>query len=287
MVNQVTLQGLKTRTVKPGIIQCLCGVCSLTVADDQAACFFMCGCSDCRQFAQYAHVHGGAKPVTLPSLFYFKSDIVAVAGREHLVAIKLRANGNSTRLCCRKCYSILAVEHPGCWGNVFVTFPDYCDHQCDLSRPLSAYTYMAEYKDDDEEDYDSEDGSDWEPYVPLFESFRYLRQRMQFNLLPDRIAWKDNFVSKGIRLSELIKELNNTVILDLIEEKHSSLELKEQNAALGREVRSLTDQIILWREMAETSDFKKRRVQVEMINLGDQLKRYEQEFGSLYYNKPT
>ena len=45
-----------------GIIQCHCGACRLTVADDRAKCFFMCGCSDCRQFAEYAHAQGGVKP---------------------------------------------------------------------------------------------------------------------------------------------------------------------------------------------------------------------------------
>jgi hypothetical protein len=88
-------------------------------------------------------------------------------------------------------------------------------------------------------------------------------------------------------LNELIKQLDNTEILGLKTHNESMLDLQLQNADLNREIRSLKDQIILWREMGETSDDNKRRVQLEMIQLGDKLKRYEQEFGSLYYQKPV
>ena len=293
------------RPANQGIIQCHCGACSLTVVDDRGKCFFMCGCSDCRQFAEYAHAQGGVKPVALPRLFYFRADIVSVDGREHLAAFKLRKDGYSTRLCCRRCFSILAVDHPGYWGNVMLTLPDYCRHQCDLSQPLSAYLHMGEYRphtdhrSDDVEhgnasNADTANGEatgieddDWEPYVPLFESFRYRRQRMQYNMLADRVSWKEAFVPQGVRLNELIKQLDNTEILGLKTHNESMLDLQLQNADLNREIRSLKDQIILWREMGETSDDNKRRVQLEMIQLGDKLKRYEQEFGSLYYQKPV
>jgi len=36
----------ESRPANQGIIQCHCGACSLTVVDDRAKCFFMCGCSD-------------------------------------------------------------------------------------------------------------------------------------------------------------------------------------------------------------------------------------------------
>ena len=254
-----------------GRIQCLCGACSITVADHQAKCYVRCGCSDCRRFAEYMHSKGGIPPVALPRLFYFRSDILTIKGKENIKVFKVRADGASTRLCCNRCYSVLAVDHPAHWGNVFLIMPDYCRHDCDLTRPLSAYIHMSEF--------DAEENADWEPYAPLFESFRFRRQRMQYDLLPDRIPWRDSFRPRGMRLNDLIKSLKKVEVLSFNERRKSISDLEEQIENLNREIRSVNNQLILMREIVDKSEFKKSKAQSEMISLSEKLLYYEQKFG--------
>lgn len=269
----MTQPNSEQRSETLGTIRCLCGACSVTVADNQARCYVRCGCNDCRQFAQYTHLKGGVSPVSLPRLFYFKSDILAVEGKENIKGLKLRAGGASTRLCCKNCYSVLAVDHPSHWGNVFLMLPDYCSHDCDLTRPLSAYINMSEFY--------AEEDTKWEPYVPLFESFRFRRQRMQYNLLPDRIRWRDSFEPKGIRLGDLVKQLDRIEILNLNESKKSVPDLEEQIENLNRDLRSLKNQLILMREIVDASELRKSKAQSKLISLSEKLLHYEKRFGDI------
>ena len=130
-------------------------------------------------------------------------------------------------------------------------------------------------------DFDAEEDAKWEPYVPLFESFRFRRQRMQYNLLPDRIPWRDSFKPKGIRLTDLIKQLEKVEILNLNESKRLISELEEQIANLNRDLRSLKNQLILMREIADTSESKKSKAQSEMISISEKLLHYEKRYGDI------
>ena len=75
---------------KEAKISCKCGVCGFTLADGKSTVSFLCGCEDCRQALQWGFKNGGVKPDTLPRLYYMRSDITDVKGRDKMVAVKLR-----------------------------------------------------------------------------------------------------------------------------------------------------------------------------------------------------
>ena len=196
-------------------IECKCGRCSITVADGKATCHFQCGCEDCRQAIQYGHVKGGDQPVPLPELYYMRSDLVDVKGKEYMHAFKLREDGDSTRVYCTECYSILGVDHPAYEDNVFLNFPEYCNNQGDLSIPLVAYVMMVDYTEDigplPEED------------VPLFTTLRFEQEQQRLwsiAVVGDSFREPEGPI-EGITFSALIKELPPVTVLGL--EKGKSL----------------------------------------------------------------
>jgi len=71
-------------------ISCKCGVCELTLADGKSTVSFLCGCQDCRQALQWGFKNGGVKPDPLPRLYYMRSDIIDVKGRNKMISVKLR-----------------------------------------------------------------------------------------------------------------------------------------------------------------------------------------------------
>jgi hypothetical protein len=123
------------------------------------------------------HEHGGAKPEPLPRLFYLRSGIVGVAGKAQMKAFKLRSTGESTRIYCNQCYSVLGVDHPTYQNNVFLNFPDHCANHADLSRPLNAYLNMS--------DYSAAIGPLPTEDMPLFVSTDCAPERKRFLSLPD------------------------------------------------------------------------------------------------------
>src|SRR3954454_5843436 len=102
-------------------ISCKCGACELTLTDGKSIVSFLYGCEDCRQALQWGFKNGGAKPNPLPRLYYMRSDIADVKGRDKMVAVKLREDGRSTRVYCKNCYSILGVDNPSYRNNIFLT----------------------------------------------------------------------------------------------------------------------------------------------------------------------
>ena len=101
-------------------ISCHCGVCSLEVFDKQPTLSLLCGCEDCRQALEWGATNGAPRPSLLPSLFYLRSDIRKVKGREKMKAVQLREGARSTRVYCQDCYSVLGVDHPAYSNNVFM-----------------------------------------------------------------------------------------------------------------------------------------------------------------------
>src|SRR5215472_110729 len=71
-------------------ISCKCGACELTLADGKSTVSFLCGCEDCRQALQWGFINGGVKPDPLPRLYYMRSDIIGVKGRNKMIVVKLR-----------------------------------------------------------------------------------------------------------------------------------------------------------------------------------------------------
>lgn len=194
--------------IKEAVIECKCGSAALTIADGKAILCLECGCEDCRQALQWAYKHGGVEPDPLPRLYYMRSDIVDIKGREHMRAFKLRKSGRSTRIHCLKCYSVLGVDHPVYQSNVFLNFAKYCNNGGNLSTPLAAYINMIDYSDD--EPFPTED-------VPLFVSTRFPQERERFlSISAVRNAFKKPTESiKGITLTSLIENLGPVTVLEL------------------------------------------------------------------------
>ena len=157
--------------IKEAVIECKCGSSALTVADGKAILYLQCGCEDCRQALQWGHMKGGVEPDPLPRLYYLRSDIVDVKGKDYMKAFKLREDGRSTRISCIKCYSVLGVDHPAYQSNVFLNFPKHCNNGGDLSIPLVAYVNMFDYSDDIGP-LPTED-------VPLFVTTRFPQERQR------------------------------------------------------------------------------------------------------------
>ena len=195
--------------IKEAVIECKCGSAALTGADGKAILYLQCGCEDCRQALQWCYKNGGVKPDPLPRLYYLRSDIVDVKGKDYMKAFKLREDGRSTRISCIKCYSILGVDHPVYQSNVFLNFPKHCNNGGDLSIPLVAYIHMADYPDDSP--LPTED-------VPLFVSARFPQERQRLLSLPEV---KDAFKEPaepiiGMTLTSLIESLGPVTVLDLV-----------------------------------------------------------------------
>ncbi|MEC8775546.1 MAG: hypothetical protein VXX79_11945 [Pseudomonadota bacterium] len=127
------------------VIECGCGHCKLTLAEDRPRMSLYCACKDCRQALKWAAKRGGKTPVDLPKPMYMRSDISAVEGQDSMRAFQLRDPARSTRVFCAKCYSILGVDHPAYADNVFMFFPDHCETDVDLSIKPSALIHMESY----------------------------------------------------------------------------------------------------------------------------------------------
>lgn len=191
------------------LIECQCGKCALTIADKAVTLFLRCGCVDCRQALWWGHKHGGAKPEPLPRLFYLRSDIVDVAGKAYMKAYKLRRTGDSTRIYCSQCYSLLGVDHPSYQNNVFLNFPDHCTNHGVLSRALSAYLSIS--------DYSTTVGPAPTDDAPLFTSTDFEPERQRFLSLPDvaRSFKEPSGPPSGVTLGSLIENLGAVTILNL------------------------------------------------------------------------
>jgi len=63
-------------------IACTCGACEFALADGKATLHMLCGCEDCRQALQWGHKNGGTKSTPLPRIYYMRSDIIDVKGRD-------------------------------------------------------------------------------------------------------------------------------------------------------------------------------------------------------------
>jgi hypothetical protein len=194
--------------IKEAVIECKCGSSALTIADGKAILYLQCGCEDCRQALQWCYKNGGVKPDPLPRLYYLRSDIVDVKGKDYMKAFKLREDGRSTRISCIECYSVLGVDHPSYQSNVFLNFPKHCNNAGDLSIPLSAYVHMAD---------DSDDSPLLKEGVPLFFT-RFPQERQRLLSIPEvKHAFKEPAEPiMGMTLTSLIESLGPVTVLDLV-----------------------------------------------------------------------
>ena len=195
---------------KQAKIACTCNACELTLADGKATLCLLCGCEDCRQALQWGYKNGGVKPDPLPRVYYMRSDIIDVKGRDHMVVVKIREDGRSRRIYCTKCYSILGVDHPNYTNNlIFVNWPKHCINSGDLTAPLSAIIMLI--------DYSERIGPIPVENVPVFHTLRYPQERARLRSIE---AVASTFSPptepiEGITLAALIDRLGPPLVLNL------------------------------------------------------------------------
>ena len=131
-------------------INCHCGACGFEIADRNPCLSLLCGCEDCRQALEWCARKGAVRPKSLPELIYVKSDILAVYGIQFIGAFHLRPEARSTRLYCKKCFSVIGVDHQSYNNNVFMFFKNHCSTTCDLSLNPAAAIYLKDLEEPDE-----------------------------------------------------------------------------------------------------------------------------------------
>ena len=83
------------------------------------------------------------KPNDLPKLVYVDSNIETYfSGLENMRAFQLRKGSKSTRVYCKECFSILAVDHPNYNNERFMFFENHCSTTLDTSLKPNAITYL-------------------------------------------------------------------------------------------------------------------------------------------------
>ena len=189
-----------------GKIKCHCGKCEITLAADKALGYFLCGCQDCRQAVKWAEFKGGQKGGDLQKSVYVPSDILNVKGKENMKPFLLRQGGQSTRVYCVSCYSLLGVDFPVYKDQRFMFIGGHCLTDIDTSMDPAIAINMVDYPKDQKPNlpngiavvnsiHDPDRGWTQIPEV------KKIRETPPSN--------------KGIRFSELIKELGSPTILGL------------------------------------------------------------------------
>ena len=126
---------------------------------------------------QFGEINGGRKTAPLPELFLLPSRLREAVGIEHMRAYKLREDAASTQVYCTKCWAILGVDQTGYHNKIFLSFPEFCESNADMTLPLVAYIWM--------EDYDDSIGPAPTEDVPLFESMRYEQEYKRAFSIPE------------------------------------------------------------------------------------------------------
>ena len=188
-------------------ISCHCGVCSLEVFDKQPTLSLLCGCEDCRQALEWGATNGAPRPSLLPSLFYLRSDIRKVKGREKMKAVQLREGARSTRVYCQDCYSVLGVDHPAYSNNVFMFFKNHCETNFKLTHKAVAAIYLEDLPPNERHLIPND--------IPLFYSFPREREKFRsINAVSNSFKEPDTS-PRGYSFGDLINSLGQIEVLQL------------------------------------------------------------------------
>ena len=123
-------------------ITCRCGKSSINLKTEKVYRTLICACEDCRQALEWAHKQGGVKPNDLPKLVYVDSDIASFSGLQNMGSFQLRKGAKSTRIYCKECFSIFAVDHPSYNNERFMFFENHCSTTLDTSLEPNAVIYL-------------------------------------------------------------------------------------------------------------------------------------------------
>ncbi len=189
-------------------ITCHCGRCSITLEVDKVYRTLICACEDCRQALEWAYKEGGLKPNALPKLVYVDSDIESFSGSENMGAFQLRKGSNSTRIYCKKCFSILAVDHPNYNNRRFMFFENHCSTTLDTSLKPNAVTYLDHLPEGSKEIIPSD--------IPQFRDLDKPDQWEEFAALLKKTAYPSSArEGRGIRLFNILDNIGHIQVLNL------------------------------------------------------------------------
>ena len=189
-------------------ITCHCGRFCINLEIEKVYKTLICACEDCRQALEWAQKQGGVKPNALPKLVYGDSNIESFSGLENMRAFQMRKGSKSTRLYCKECFSILAVDHPNYNDERFMFFENHCSTTLDTSLKPNAVTYLDHLPEDSKDiissdihqfrDLDKPD--QWEEFADLLEK----------TASPSSVR-----EGKGIRLHNKLDNIGHIEVLNL------------------------------------------------------------------------
>ena len=189
-----------------GKIKCHCGKCEISLVADKALGYFLCGCQDCRQAVKWAEFKGGQKGEDLQKAIYVPSDILHVSGKEYMKPFLLREGGQSTRVYCVSCYSLLGIDFPAYNDQRFMFIGGHCLTDIDTSMDPAVAINMVDYPKDKE--LKLPDG------ITIVNSIH--DPDRSWTQIPEVKKIRETPPSyKGMRFSELVKELGSPTILGL------------------------------------------------------------------------
>jgi hypothetical protein len=189
-------------------IKCHCGRCSINLETEKVYRTLICVCEDCRQALEWAHKQGGVKPNDLPKLVYVDSDIESFSGLENMAAFQLRKGAKSTRIYCKECFSILAVDHPGYNSERFMFFENHCSTTLDTSLEPNAIIYLDHLPEGTKEKIPDD--------LPQFRDIDKPDQWEEFATLLEKTASPSSVrEGKGLRLYNLLDKIGHIEVLNL------------------------------------------------------------------------
>ena len=189
-------------------ITCHCGRCCINLEIEKVYRTLICACEDCRQALQWAYEEGGVKPNDLPKLVYVDSDIESFSGLENMRAFQLRKGSKSTRIYCKECFSILAVDHPNYNNERFMFFENHCSTTLDTSLKPNAVTYLDHLPEGSKEIIPTD--------IPQFRDPDKPDQWEEFADFLEKTAYPSSATEgKGIRLFNILDKIGHIEVLNL------------------------------------------------------------------------
>ena len=189
-------------------ITCLCGKCCINLEIEKVYRTLICACEDCRQALEWAHKQGGVKPNDLPKLVYVDSDIESFSGLANMGAFQLRKGAKSTRIYCKECFSIIAVDHPGYNNERFMFFENHCSTTLDTSMEPNAIIYLDHLPKGTKEKIPDD--------LPRFGDIAKPDQWDEFATLLEKTASPSSVrEGKGLRLCNMLEKIGHIQVLNL------------------------------------------------------------------------
>ena len=189
-------------------ITCHCSRCCINLKIEKVYRTLICACEDCRQALEWAQKQGGVKPNDLPKFVYVDSNIESFSGLENMAAFQLRKGAKSTRIYCKECFSILAVDHHNYNSERFMFFENHCSTTLNTSLKPNAITYLDHMPKGSKEIIPSD--------LPQFRDLDKPDQWEEFATLLEKTASPSSVREGiGIRLHNILDKTGHIEVLNL------------------------------------------------------------------------